>query len=192
MENTLYFIRHAETEANPIKPISKWKLSRRGLKKAVKLKNKTELQGLDLIITSLEKKAIGTAMPLSLKLIVNVISYKDLNELNRDRTRFLTREEYERAVKQTLENLDESYGDIYGNWETGNHALKRFKKKIDEIDKKYNSKKIGIFGHCYTINLYFADLLGQLNRVYDRHLTNDYCDFGIVKNSQVLKDIAKE
>lgn len=63
-------------------------------------------------------------------------------------------------------------------------------KKIEEIDKHYENKKILIVSHGFTINLYFAKLLGILDKVYERFLTNNYADWGIVKNKKVIKDIA--
>lgn len=93
--------------------------------------------------------------------------------------------EYEQSIKYCLDNLDKSIH----NWETARHALDRFSRKIAEIDEKYQNKKILIVGHGFTINLYFAKLLGVLNEVYQRFNTNDYCDWGIIKNGKVLKDI---
>jgi broad specificity phosphatase PhoE len=69
--------------------------------------------------------------------------------------------------------------------------LDRFSKKIEELDKKYENKKILVVGHGFTINLYFAKLLSVLDEVYDRFNTNDYADWGIVENKKVIRDIAK-
>lgn len=95
-------------------------------------------------------------------------------------------EEYEQAVKYSLEHLDTSVH----NWEIASHALERFSKKIEEIDIQYEKKKILIVGHGFTINLYFAKLLGTLNNVYKRFNTNNYGDFGIAKDKKVIKDIS--
>ncbi|KKS01324.1 MAG: hypothetical protein UU53_C0014G0011 [Candidatus Curtissbacteria bacterium GW2011_GWC2_41_21] len=94
---------------------------------------------------------------------------------------------YEESVKACLENLDNSVD----SWETAAHALNRFSAKIDELDRNYEAKKILVVGHGFTINLYFAKLLGVLDEVYKRFSTNSYADWGVVKNDAVLKDIAK-
>ncbi len=94
--------------------------------------------------------------------------------------------EYEQTEKYCLENLDKS---IY-DWETAAHALERFIKKIEEIDKEYEDKKILIVGHAFTINLYFAKFLEVLDDVYRRFNKNDFADWGIIKNQKVVKDIA--
>ena len=62
-------------------------------------------------------------------------------------------------------------------------------EKISKI-KTYN-KKILIVAHGGVINLYFAKIIGQLDKVFERISTNTFCDYGIIKNSKVIKDIAK-
>src|SRR3989344_7477673 len=95
-------------------------------------------------------------------------------------------EDYEKTLRFCLENLTQSLH----NWETADHALKRFLKKIEEIDSQYESKNILIVGHSFTINLYFAQLLNKFDNVYQRFNQNNYTDWGIVRNKKVVKDIA--
>lgn len=128
-----------------------------------------------------------TAKPIADKLGKEIIQLEEITELDRDKGGFMNSYEYEETVKYCLQHLNESMH----NWETANHALKRFSKKIEEIDKEYENKIILIVGHGFTINLYFAKLLGVLNKVYERFNTNEFADWGIVKEGQVIKDIAK-
>ena len=79
----------------------------------------------------------------------------------------------------------------FNNWETANKALERFSNKIKEIDYENNDKKILIVSHGTVINLYFAKYLGKLEKVFERFQTNTFCDYGIVQNKKVIKDIAK-
>ena len=64
-------------------------------------------------------------------------------------------------------------------------------KKIQEIDSAHSNKNILIVAHGGVINLYFSEILGQLDKTFERILTNSFCDFGIIQNGKVLKDIAK-
>lgn len=93
-------------------------------------------------------------------------------------------EEYEQTVKYELEHINESIH----NWETAAHALERFTKKIEEIDTQYENQKILVVGHGFTINLYFAKLLGSLNNVYERFNTNNFADWGVYEEIWLSKE----
>jgi len=185
--NTFIFIRHAETKVDKKLEISKWNLTEKGVIEALRISNDDLFQYVNIIITSNEEKAYQTAFPFSEKLKKIIIREADLNEIYRDKGKFLSNDDYLKTMKLCLENRDLSYND----WETANNALKRFSEKIKEIDSRYSSKKILIVSHGGVINLYFAKKLGQLENIYKRVLTNSFCDYGIIQNGQIIKDIAK-
>lgn len=187
MNNTFYFLRHGQTKRDENKPISKWVLSDKGVKQAQDLVNEATFEDVDLIFSSTEEKAYQTAKLIADRLGKETIQLKEIGELNRDKGGFMRHEEYEASVRYCLEHLDKSIN----NWETAIHALERFSRKIEELDKQYENKKILVVGHGFTINLYFAKLLNLLNRVYERLSTNTYADWGVVRNYQVAKDVAK-
>lgn len=186
MNNTFYFLRHKETKRDRNFPISQWKLSEKGKEQARKLAQQDIFDEIDIIFSSSEEKSYQTAKPIADKLKKEIIQIKEIGELNRDNGGFIRLEEYEQNIKDCLTTLEKSVS----NWETALHALERFSNKIDEIDKQFENKKILIVGHGFTINLYFAKLLGMLNNVYERFNTNSYGDWGIVKDKKVIKDIA--
>lgn len=180
-------MRHGETKVDKNTPVSKWVLSEKGKDQADKRTEEGSFDEVDIIISSAEEKAYQTAKPTAEKLKKAITRLLELNELDRDKGNFMAPEDYEETIKRCLENPDESFN----NWETANHALERFSEKIVEIDKEYESKKILIVGHGFTINMYFARLLGALDKVYNRLGTNSFADWGVVKNQKVVKDIAK-
>lgn len=185
MNNTFYFLRHGETKVDKNTPISKWILSETGEAQAKKLAQEGVFKDVDLIFSSTEEKAYKTALPIAESLGKDVTKFAEIVELNRDNGEFLLAEDYENAIKQCLGTLGKSFN----NWETAAHALARFEKKIEELDKEYENKKILIVGHGFTINLYLAKLLGVLDKVYERLSANNFADWGIVKNQAVVKDI---
>ena len=76
-----------------------------------------------------EEKAFETAYPLSVRLNKPIIRDEKLNEIIRDEgCYFSTKEEYNRNIRLCMENRNKSFN----NWETKNHALKRFSKKVQE------------------------------------------------------------
>jgi len=186
--NTLLLVRHAETKVDENTVISKWLLTEKGQRDAINLFSSDLFDDVDIIITSGEEKAFQTAYTLAERLHKKIIRDKNLNEILRDQGRFLkSKDEYLKTMKLCVENRTQSYN----NWETANHALERFSKRIQEIDLNYSYKKILFVAHGGVINLYFAKILKQLNKVFERISTNTFCDYGIIQNSKVIKDIAK-
>ena len=188
MNNTIYFLRHAETKVDKNMPISAWQLSENGIKQVEELSQTNIFNDIDVIISSAEEKAVQTAQPFVHKLGKEITRIPELNELDRDKGGFLEKDEFDKTVKFCLTNRDKSIN----NWETANHALERFSKKIEKIDAHNENKKILIVAHGFVLNLYFAQLLHTLDRVFDRMQKSSYCDWGIVKDKKVIKDIIKE
>lgn len=185
MNNTFYFLQHGQTKREENKPISRWILSDKGESQAKKLAKEGVFNDVEIIFSSTEEKAYQTARPIADTLGKSITQLKEMNELNRDQGGFLNPNEYEEAIKYCLQHLEKSIH----NWETSAHALGRFSRKIEELDKEYENKKILVVGHGFTINLYFAKLLGTLDTAYERFRTNDYADWGIIRNQKVIKDI---
>ncbi|MCL5784211.1 MAG: phosphoglycerate mutase family protein, partial [Patescibacteria group bacterium] len=168
MNNTFYFLRHGETRKDRNLPISQWTLSDKGKEQAEKLAREKIFNDIDIIFSSTEEKAFQTAKPIADSLGKEITQLQEISELNRDQGGFIEDEEYAKVIKYCLENLN---GSIH-NWETATHALERFSRKTEELDKEYENQKILVVGHGFTINLYFAKLLGVLNKVYERFYKN--------------------
>ena len=187
MNNTFYFLRHGKTIVDRKMPISKWVLSDMAEKQAYQLAEDGIFNGVDVIFSSTEEKAYQTAKPIADALKKEVLQLSEIAELNRDAGGFMEAEAYEKAAKYCLTHAAESIS----NWETAESALNRFSKKIEKLDVEYDNTVILIVGHGYTINMYFAKLLGKLDSVYERLETNSFADWGIVKNNAVVKDIVR-
>ncbi len=187
MNNTFYLVRHAETEIERDVAASKWKLSMRGKLQAEMLAKDSLLSKADVIITSSEAKAYETAFPLAKKLGKEIDRFSALDELNRDRSGFLEKEAFDFAVKYAIKNPDKSKFD----WEKASAALGRFRAKLDELDLAYNNRKIMVVSHGIVLNMYFAGLLGKLHIAYERTMRTRFCDYGIVKDGKVIRDIVR-
>lgn len=185
--NILIFLRHAETQVDNKVKNSEWSLNDKGKVETLEIAKSNFFDDIDIIIASTEKKAYKTIYPLAEKLKKKILREEELNEIIRDHGKFLETNEYITTMKLCLKNKDQSFN----NWETANNALERFSKKIEEIDYEYDRKKILIVSHGTVINLYFAKILGKLEYVFDRAQTNTFCDYGIIQNKKVMKDIAR-
>ncbi len=185
MNNELIFIRHAKTKKDTNIPIEDWVLTEEGEKQAEQIANSGEFDDVDILISSDENKAYLTIKPLADKLNKKIIRIKNLGEIKRPDSEKLPTEEYEDIKKKIFEDLD--YTEY--NWETANHALKRFKKAIEENDKEYDNKKILICAHGTVLTLYFAYLSNKLNELMTRWKSLEFGSHGIVKNNKVVEDI---
>jgi len=185
VNNTIYFLRHAETKKDPSNPPSQWELSEIGRKKSEDIAKKSEFSDVDLIISADEKKSYQTAEPLAKKLGKEVIRIKELNEINRDKGGFLDIQEYSRTKRMMFMDPDFS---AHG-WETARSALERFSRAVEEIDRKYDNKKILIVASGTVITLYFALLQDDFRSLIVRWKKLDFCEWGAVENGRVLKDV---
>ncbi|MDO8528291.1 MAG: histidine phosphatase family protein [Nanoarchaeota archaeon] len=185
MENELIFIRHAKTKKDKDIPIEDWVLTEEGEKQAEEIANSGEFDDVEILISSNENKSYLTIKPLADKLNLEVIKVKDLGEIKRPDSERLTTEEYEKVKKMIFKDLNfTKYG-----WETANNALNRFKNAVDEINQKYENKKILICSHGTVMTLYFAYLLNKLNDLMNRWKSLEFGSHGIVKNNKVVEDI---
>ncbi|MHA2038398.1 MAG: histidine phosphatase family protein [Promethearchaeota archaeon] len=185
--NILIFLRHAETKIDNRVKNSEWKLTEKGEMEALEIAKSNFFTDTDILISSNEEKAYRTIYPLAEICKKKILREAELNEINRDHGKFLEAKEYISTMKLCMLHKDKSYN----NWETANKALERFSKKIEDIDYKYDNKKILIASHGTVINLYFAKILGKLENIFERAQTNTFCDYGIIQNRKVIKDITK-
>ncbi|NOX71557.1 MAG: histidine phosphatase family protein, partial [Candidatus Micrarchaeota archaeon] len=159
MNNTIIFLRHAETKKDAAIPVSKWVLTERGKRCAKELAESGIFDDVDVIIVSGEMKSYQTALPFSYKTDKKIIRMPELNEINRDASGLMSKEEYDEMKRKIFEDLD--FTDL--GWESARHALERFASAIRMIDKYYVDKKILIVSHGTVMTLYFAHLQDKMN-----------------------------
>ena len=189
MVNTFIFFRHALTRIDHTKPADQWILSEEGMQAAKRIFTSGEFDDIDIIYASTEKKAIQTAYYLSKKLEKEIIADSRLNELNRGHDFKDSQKDYEETVSKVFLQMNTRVG----RWESANQASIRFQKTIEEINKKYNNKKILVVSHGIVLSLYFAKLLEiPTSDLFDRWKSLLFCDWGIVKAGKVIKDMVEK
>jgi broad specificity phosphatase PhoE len=187
MNNKFILLKHSKTIIDQNLPVSEWELEEEGLKKLNLLLTNPDFKNIDIIYASTEKKAIKTAEVFSKNHNLDIKTIDDFRELDRDKGEFGTQNSYLDLVSKTVKNRNQSFN----NWETAQRALTRFSNGINKINAKYNNKIILIVSHGIILNLYFADLKGKINQTYEFWLTVDFCDYGIIQNEVIIKDISK-
>jgi len=186
MNNTLIFLRHAETKKEKSIPVSDWVLTEDGLNKTNEMAKTGIFDDINIFISSSETKAIQTIIPFAERVNKQVIKIHDLHELDRDSGELMTKEQYDDMKVKIFQDLDfTSFG-----WETCNHALNRFKLAVEDVEKKYDNQKILISAHGTVMTLYFASLQNKLNDLMQRWKNLGFLDYGIIKDGKIIKDIA--
>jgi len=140
---------------------------------------------VDVIISSKEIKAYQTVLPLSKRLNKPIKRIRELGEINRDKGKVMSKEEYDKLKIKIFDDLDLS---VEG-WETSRHALERFENGINKINSRYNNKHILIAAHGTVMNLYFAKKQKKMNELMKRWKSLKFLDYGIIRNNKIVKDI---
>ncbi len=183
-EPKIIFLRHAETEKDSQTHPSLWILSEAGQKQAEDFSRLDICKEIDSIYISNEKKALLTAEPVCRKTGKNPIAMSFFNEVQRG-DKFFSKEEFEEEKKKQLLDLDyQAFGG-----ESGHEALLRFTEGIEKIMANSPDKTVLIVTHGTILNIYFADLLGQSDILYERWQQTPFCAFGVLEGGKIIQDI---
>jgi len=185
MNNKIIFLRHAKTKVDKALPIADWFLTDGGVEHAEEVSSDPIFDNVDLIFASAERKAVDTAKPIAERLNKEIIQVENLGEIKRPNAEKITLEEYKRLKSVVFSDFDKSES----GWETVNHTLNRFSKAVEEIDKKYENKVILIVAHGTVMSLYFANVQGKMNELFSRWKSLGFCEWGIIENGKVVKDL---
>lgn len=188
MKNTkIIFLRHADTQKDPLINAALWSLSDVGTIQAEENANRSIMKEVDVIYVSEELKTKLTIEPLAKKINKKPIVSAAFNEVKRG-DKFLTKEEFELEKDKQL--IDPNFCAFGG--ESGIEAIARFKKGVEEASFKNSGKTILIVTHGTVLNFYFADLLGVQELLPERWRQTKFCAYGIIEEGKVIKDIIND
>jgi broad specificity phosphatase PhoE len=180
----IIFFRHAKTAIDLKK--KEWELSEEGKRETREMIQPEGFKGVDLIITSEEKKAIQTAEILNEKLQKEIIETMGLEELHRKGKMITSKQRYEEIVKKVLEEPQYRFQE----WETSAEALKRFESAIKKLKEKYSEQTILIVSHGIVLTLYFGKLLDcSTKELFRRWKKLTFNAYGITEKGMIMEDI---
>jgi broad specificity phosphatase PhoE len=140
----LILIRHSKSLINPNIPINTWGLSDEGISLAKGLNNLSQLKNLDVIYSSLQPKALETAIIATKDFGVPIKTDDRLTESTAFTNKFVSPEQLER-------NAAEYYSDkklSINHGESFEETLERFNESVMEILKIEGGKEnVGIVSH---------------------------------------------
>ncbi|MFN8398746.1 MAG: histidine phosphatase family protein [Anaerolineales bacterium] len=151
MKNII-LVKHSLPEIVSTAPAKEWRLSQSGQIRCAALAEKLEPISPDVIISSVEPKAIETGQIITKKLNKPFSMVNGLQEHDRTNIGLLEKTEFENKVK---EFFDKPESLVFGR-ETACQSLARFSKAISSIESEYPDKNIVIVAHGTVITLFVS------------------------------------
>lgn len=145
------FIRHSKTNLSKDIAITEWPLSNDGQRLAEKLASDPLIKSLDVIYSSLQVKALQTAIALNKDKTKRMEVAPGLTEVTSLTNGLLSN--YEQEIELFLERKVERFND----GESIPEALERFEdtlKNIVEFEKDKGSANIGVISHGTILSLF--------------------------------------
>lgn len=153
----IIFFRHSLPSIDPAIPACEWHLSEEGRQRCYRLA--AQLPGFhpQIIISSLEPKAIETAQIVAERLDLPYETAQDLHEHVRVGENYSTVEDFEASVKVFFE---QPHHLVFGS-ETADQAHCRFAQAITDVNEKYpGHNPIVIVSHGTVISLFVSRVYG--------------------------------
>jgi broad specificity phosphatase PhoE len=153
----LILVRHSMPEIDTGVPANQWRLSDEGRRRCDELAKRLEAYEPQIIVTSLEPKAMETGQIVANALGLPVEAAPNLHEHERPRVEpFGTREQFQARVGCLFEHPGEL---IFGN-ETADEAHGRFADAIANILEAHPSGNLAVVTHGTVLTLFVARVAG--------------------------------
>ncbi|MBD3329343.1 hypothetical protein GF357_02505 [Candidatus Dojkabacteria bacterium] len=170
------FIRHSKTVFEKDTPPVNWVLSEEGVKLAKDFAKKEAFSSLDVIYSSLQNKALETAVILAKPNRIPIDTCHELTEVTSITNGIIP--DYEETVRKfhegELENIN--------NGETIQQALDRFSKALKRISSKFPNGTVGIVSHANILSIYLSRFCSYNS--YQLHKKIQMPDYAIMDYSK--------
>ncbi len=137
------YLTHPQVRIDPDVEITRWGLNDEGRARVTALAASGVLEGIDLVISSAETKAVETATPLADSIGCELVLRSSMHENGREATGFLPPDQFEATADAFFENPDKS---IKG-WETSLNAQLRIIGEVEACLALYPDQRILFVGH---------------------------------------------
>jgi broad specificity phosphatase PhoE len=152
----LILVKHSLPEILEGIPAGAWNLSEEGVRLARVLADTLRSYQPEVILTSMEPKAVQTAEIVADTLELEMKLAANLHEHERSKTPFLAQEVFESKIQEFFEKPDKL---VVGN-ETANQAHDRFQHAVHSLVKRHGDRTIVIVAHGTVISLFVSRLTG--------------------------------
>jgi broad specificity phosphatase PhoE len=157
VNNYLILVKHSLPEIVETIPARDWHLSKDGQLRAERLAERLLAYNAEVLIASVELKAVETASAIAEVNQLSVQIMAGLHEHDRTGTRYLSKDEFQNSV---LKFFQKPNALVFGN-ETAEQAHARFSGAVHSALEIYQNKTIIIVAHGTVISLFVSHLTGM-------------------------------
>jgi len=148
----LILVRHSLPEIVPPRPASQWRLSDEGRRRCRALANELAVYRPQVIVTSVEPKAVETGWLLADPLGLPCETADGLHEHERRDVAFGTKEQFEASIAEFFSRP----GELVFGAETADQAHARFRGAVDDVLAQYPDRIVVIVAHGTVMTLFVA------------------------------------
>jgi broad specificity phosphatase PhoE len=148
----LILAKHSLPAIEPDMPAHKWRLSDVGRERCHVLAEQLKVYDPDVIVSSLEPKAIETAHIVADVLGMSFRTARDLHEHDRSNVAFETRERFEQQVAEFFLTPDQL---VFGA-ETADRAHRRFADAVHGLIEEHAEGNLVVVAHGTVITLFVS------------------------------------
>lgn len=149
---TLILVKHSLPDIDPTVPAKEWHLSEEGRVRSQILAEKLVQYDLDVIVSSIEPKAIETAEIVARFLKIPVEIVEGLHEHARSNVGFLEKERFEQSIGSFFSQPTEL---IFGE-ETADKAHDRFSKAVYGLSDLFPQGNMALMTHGTVLSLFVS------------------------------------
>jgi broad specificity phosphatase PhoE len=148
----LILVRHARPEVDASMPRVDWTLGEEGLAAAARLAEQLRPIGVDVVVSSTERKAKDTGAVIAHALGVTFQTGQDLDEHRRPRVGLLSDEVFGASMRDFFARPDQR---VFGD-ESAAAAQSRFGAAVDALVKAHHGRRLVVVTHGTVLALHLA------------------------------------
>jgi broad specificity phosphatase PhoE len=152
----LVLARHARPEVDPDRPSATWTLGSEGREGARRLATEIGPLGVQLVVTSIEPKAVETGRVVAEDLDVQWQTGHDLHEHVRTSTGYLARDDFDASIRRFFaQPSSTTFGD-----ESADAAASRFATAVNAVCRVHRGTRLCIVAHGTVMALHLERVYG--------------------------------
>lgn len=152
----LVLVKHARPDVDPARPSEEWTLGVDGMEGSLRLAERLRPAGIDLVVSSVEPKAVETARLVAQALDVPSQSGHDLHEQRRRTAGYLDGPMFEASIRRLFA---EPAAVVFGE-ESGDAAAARFETAIESLRRVHRDRRLAVVAHGTVIALHLERRYG--------------------------------
>lgn len=152
----IVLVKHARPDVDRSRPSEEWTLGVEGLEGSLRLAERLRPAGVELVVTSVEPKALETGRLVAQALDVPSQSGHDLHEQRRRTAGYLDGPMFDAAIRR----LFAEPGSVVFGEESGDAAATRFEAAVEALRRVHRGRRLCVVAHGTVISLHLERRYG--------------------------------